>query len=613
MINRFSQLKQTISEEFQVAQQQRPSDDPIAIIERNAHLMRTKSPEVESIVHGLDDDLAEPKKDDVKAELQSPEDGQSTEQSQVQSDNEAEKTNKVQRNDTGHAKNVPSLKDPGASKADDNNPYRSLSKEPVLEGSPEVNETNSPSQQDTFQSDASLQAKLTKFAKYEEKYPQLLKAYKLEKKKGELIRIYEKVLSENTPCTSIAEPRVLIDYLNDLTSKSSIQQKELNRVQGELEAYKKSKNQLKSTLSIVQAELKSSQEELAQAKAELRALEQKFANQEQTALKASQNFQQEEELKSRLGVLQTQLDAAIQTREAASKSQATLRSQIKELEIRLQEALSGSEILRDELREAERVSQERLHELSTVRSQLFSQEKGRRKSADESATLHSKTVVEKEQLEVDVELLNKRIIRESEQLTLQIRGLKSQLQESEAHEAELRKQLAHMQSLHTEPNSSARSAATSAVDLGSWASPRNRGPSTSRDDLGTSESVELAESRETIAVTSKANELLKKVNQDNALRIEKLQRSQRALALDLEQLRHENFLLKKKGRRGSLASVVSSNDPNSEDSEKHQAYLKNVILGFVENKGQRKALMPVIATLLGLEDREIDRFMKEFS
>lgn len=615
MINRFSQLKQTISEEFQAAQQQRPSDDPIAVIERNAHIMRAESPMVESIIDGLDDPT-ESNQDDINAgSPASTEDGQHSEANEAASENEAAKTDESQEAKQISSSNTSDLKDKGSLKNHINDSQKSTEKASVSEVSTKANEINSVSQQETLQLDASLQAKLTKYAKYEEKYPQLLKAYKLEKKKGELIRLYEKVLSEHTPCTSIAEPQVLIDYLNDLTSKSSIQQKELNRVQGELETSEKSNEQLRSSLGSIDKALKSTQAELSKVKAELQASEQRVANQKQTALKTTQNSQREEELKSRIDVLQSQLDTAIQNRDSASKSQATLKSQFKELETRLQEALAGSEILRDELHDAERISQERLHELSTVRSQLFSQEKGRRKSADESATLHSKTVAEKEQLEVDVELLNKRIVRESEQLNLQIRGLKAQLHESESHEAELRKQLAQMQTAHSESRSPANSSASSAVDLRSWASVRAGSPTNLRDTQGSlrPDSTELAESRETIAATAKANDLLKKVNLDNALRIEKLQKSQRALALDLEQLRHENLLLKKQGRRGSSSSVAGPNDLNDEDSQKHQAYLKNVLLGFVENRGQRKALMPVIATLLGLEDPEIDRFMKEFS
>lgn len=50
-----------------------------------------------------------------------------------------------------------------------------------------------------------VQAKLRKFDKYEQKYPLLLNAYKLEKAKGEKVATLQKVLSENTPISSLED------------------------------------------------------------------------------------------------------------------------------------------------------------------------------------------------------------------------------------------------------------------------------------------------------------------------------------------------------------------------------------------------------------------------
>ena len=47
-------------------------------------------------------------------------------------------------------------------------------------------------QSDLDQLPAPIKSKLKKFAKYEEKYPILLDAYKIEKKKNEIIKIFEK-------------------------------------------------------------------------------------------------------------------------------------------------------------------------------------------------------------------------------------------------------------------------------------------------------------------------------------------------------------------------------------------------------------------------------------
>ena len=68
---------------------------------------------------------------------------------------------------------------------------------------------------------APIKSKLKKFAKYEEKYPILLDAYKIEKKKNEIIKIFEKVLQENTPVSSLSEGKLLVEYLNGLNEKQN--------------------------------------------------------------------------------------------------------------------------------------------------------------------------------------------------------------------------------------------------------------------------------------------------------------------------------------------------------------------------------------------------------
>ncbi|CAK9436287.1 uncharacterized protein LODBEIA_P08450 [Lodderomyces beijingensis] len=75
-----------------------------------------------------------------------------------------------------------------------------------------------------------VKSKLKKFAKYEEKYPLLLDAYKIEKKKTELIKVFELVLKENTPISSLADAKILVEYLNGINEKNKIQSTEIRRL-----------------------------------------------------------------------------------------------------------------------------------------------------------------------------------------------------------------------------------------------------------------------------------------------------------------------------------------------------------------------------------------------
>lgn len=72
-----------------------------------------------------------------------------------------------------------------------------------------------------------VKAKLRKFVKYEDKYPILLDAFKLEKKKSELIGIFEKVLKEYTPISSISDAEMLVDFIKGMNEKNKLLNDEL--------------------------------------------------------------------------------------------------------------------------------------------------------------------------------------------------------------------------------------------------------------------------------------------------------------------------------------------------------------------------------------------------
>lgn len=72
--------------------------------------------------------------------------------------------------------------------------------------------------------------KLNKYFKYEKKYPQLYEAYKIEKKKSALIRAFETMLKEQTPCSSIGELNAMRDYLNGINNQAKMLNSELTKI-----------------------------------------------------------------------------------------------------------------------------------------------------------------------------------------------------------------------------------------------------------------------------------------------------------------------------------------------------------------------------------------------
>lgn len=75
-----------------------------------------------------------------------------------------------------------------------------------------------------------IRSRLNKYLKYEKKYPQLYEAYKIEKKKTALIRAFENMLKEQTPCSSIGELNAVRDYLVGINNQGKMLNSELAKI-----------------------------------------------------------------------------------------------------------------------------------------------------------------------------------------------------------------------------------------------------------------------------------------------------------------------------------------------------------------------------------------------
>ncbi|KAL8694208.1 MAG: hypothetical protein Q9218_001095 [Villophora microphyllina] len=83
-----------------------------------------------------------------------------------------------------------------------------------------------------------VRVKLRKLDKLESRYHELLRSYRLAHARVQVIESFEASLRENTPLTSISDPRALVDYLNQLTLKGDMVVDELKRVTHDRDTYK---------------------------------------------------------------------------------------------------------------------------------------------------------------------------------------------------------------------------------------------------------------------------------------------------------------------------------------------------------------------------------------
>ncbi|KAF7713966.1 Uncharacterized protein PECH_000755, partial [Penicillium ucsense] len=118
-----------------------------------------------------------------------------------------------------------------------------------------------PSAQDKLELPVEVKAKLRRLDKLEGRYIELLKAYRSAHARVLSIEPFEAALRENTPLTSIAEPKALTEYLNQMSLKSDMVIDELKRVTTDRDDYK-------NKLEEAQRETKAAHDELTGLKSQ---------------------------------------------------------------------------------------------------------------------------------------------------------------------------------------------------------------------------------------------------------------------------------------------------------------------------------------------------------
>ncbi|KAJ5281957.1 hypothetical protein N7478_007329 [Penicillium angulare] len=118
----------------------------------------------------------------------------------------------------------------------DNSDKSDKEKEPASSAAAADAESNKPA---ATELPADVRAKLRRLDKLESRYHELLKAYRNAHSRVLSIEPFEAALRENTPLTSIGEPKALTEYLNQISLKSDMVMEEMKRVATERDDFKK--------------------------------------------------------------------------------------------------------------------------------------------------------------------------------------------------------------------------------------------------------------------------------------------------------------------------------------------------------------------------------------
>lgn len=224
-----------------------------------------------------------------------------------------------------------------------------------------------------------IRSKMKKFAKYEDKYPILLEAYKVEKKKTELIKVFENVLRENTPVSSISDAKTLVEYLNGLNEKTKMQKNEIRKLtkensvltfkiakyeeEGEdtvfrkIEDLKKENDGLKGQIAERENEVKTIKEEKDKLEKRIGEIEYSVGNDEKVEtldeLKSLADANNEEltQLKDRLLQKDKELEELGAKLQAANKSLAEKKEEIEDLRDLMKDIGNDLVTARDQIKE----------------------------------------------------------------------------------------------------------------------------------------------------------------------------------------------------------------------------------------------------------------------
>lgn len=284
------------------------------------------------------------------------------------------------------------------------------------------------------------------------------------------------------------------------------------------------------------------------------------------------------------------------------------------MNVKLKESNKRILSLEDELNESTSILQERTRETNTMRRLLADSENDRGIKLKELQEKFAITLEEKSKLQSELTLQTSRKTREIQELRELNMELKSEIHTLNLKIKQQQSEIEHLSSVNRNMQRKSSASAESSGEL---------------DNVVSSLKEALSRSEKKIRDTENINEELKDLNKDLNKKLDRLSKNYKTVSTQLNLLKEGNspvppsrsnsstFTLSDNAsdsvsRRPSLVNESSSNtvstDTRSELNEKI-AYIKNVLLGFLEHREQRSQLLPVVSMLLHLDSNDEKRLL----
>lgn len=416
--------------------------------------------------------------------------------------------------------------------------------------------------------------------------------------------------------------RELDEYKKTIEALSGEKQK-LNERVGELSKFKSTDSSLKLEIASLQASLSHKDEQIKDLRAEidrkskerdelnglvsqLRGVNSELSNSnkalvsEKSALINKQEvaFERSNSLNAELSKLQASRQAVVgelealkvkyetltRTRASSSDEVQILKQQCDELSMKTKEAQTRIDNLEDELSETKNILQERTRESSSIKRLLLdAEEQVQAKSAELKAELRALTE-EKDEAEAQLRGLLKKKQRELDQMS----------EETQKHLATISDLEAKCRDLESHHKLMVEQADQNGASGGNQQY---------KDLKATIEELRgsLQGSIKKVKDLENVNRVLKKLNEENSLKLERLSKNYKHVTQQYRQM--QSVAAKPTESTRTSEDTDSTQDPHNE-RDTNTAYLKNVLVGFLEHKDQRDQLMPVVKTLFHFDDED---------
>lgn len=417
--------------------------------------------------------------------------------------------------------------------------------------------------------------------------------------------IINKLKIENSNITSQFR-----DY-NNLKNATIQKEKTIAYLEKQIKEYTEAKDKLNKEIDI-------QKKENIQLTNRLGLLKKENQNLHDNESKNSQSFEnylkENGKLSERLSILQEKYDTLQNLKSNSSEQNDTIKRQCEELNIKLKESNKRVISLEDELNDYTNIIQEKTRESETMRRLLADSQNDESSKYKELTDKLAYLTNEKSKLDSELALQSSRTTREIHDWKQANLELKSEMHSLRMREKELLSEIDTLNSLHDQMK---RKSVANNEDSGEL------------EKVTTNLKESLANADQKIRDLQASNVELMHLNNDVNKKLERITKNYRTISNQLNALKEGKEIPTRASRSNSAASTMSNhlavNEPRRSPSSQNLeaatteteleqnekiAYIKNVLLGFLEHKEQRTQLLPVVSMLLQLDNTDERRLLQ---